>query len=121
MNNSARSRSACRPAKQLDDRRLHGHIECGGDLVTDEQPGGHHQRPGDSHPLAFAAGELVRIAIAEVGTQRDVLQDLGHPVVTLRARHRPREVGQRLLDDGTDRLARLSAVYGVLEDVLHRL
>lgn len=47
--------------QQLQDLRLNGHVEGGGGFVGDQQLGPGQHRHGDHHPLAFAAGELVRI------------------------------------------------------------
>ena len=46
---------------QLEDLRLDGDVERGGGLVGDQQLRIAGQRHGDHHPLAHAAGELVRI------------------------------------------------------------
>ena len=48
-------------AEQLQDLRLHRHVERGRRLVGDEQVGLVGERHGDHHALALAAGELVRI------------------------------------------------------------
>ena len=50
--------------QQVQDLRLDGHVERGGRLVGDDQLGPAHQRHGDHHALAQAAGELVRILAA---------------------------------------------------------
>jgi hypothetical protein len=49
--------------QQVQDLRLHGHVEGGGGLVGDEEPGTAGQGHGDAHPLAHAAGELVRVLV----------------------------------------------------------
>src|SRR3546814_11451173 len=41
--------------------------DCGKRLVEKEDVGTDHQRPGETHPLAHAAGKLVRIAVLEPG------------------------------------------------------
>ena len=47
--------------QQLEDLRLHRHIQGRGRLVRDDQFRLHHQGHGDHHPLTLAAGQLVRI------------------------------------------------------------
>ncbi len=49
--------------QQRDDLRLHGDVERRGRLVGDEQIGLVGERHGDHHPLALAAGQLMRIAL----------------------------------------------------------
>ncbi len=48
--------------EQLQDLRLGGDVERGGGLVGDDQRRLERQRHGDHHPLALAAGQLVRVA-----------------------------------------------------------
>ena len=47
--------------EQLEDLRLHHHVERRGGLVADDQLGLAGQRERDHHALAHAAGELVRV------------------------------------------------------------
>ena len=49
--------------QQLDDRRLHGHVERGGDLVAHHQLRLRRERAGDRDALALAARELVGEAV----------------------------------------------------------
>ena len=53
----------CRLGEQLEDLGLDGHVERGGRLVGDQDVGVAGERHGDHHPLALAAGELVRVAV----------------------------------------------------------
>ena len=46
---------------QVEDLGLHGDVERGGRLVGDQQLGAAGHGRGDHHPLAHAAGELVRV------------------------------------------------------------
>jgi hypothetical protein len=55
----------------IQDPPLHGDVERAGRLVRDEQPGLTGQRDGDQHPLAHAAGQLVRVL---PGAQHAVVQ-----------------------------------------------
>ena len=50
--------------EQLQHLGLHGDVERGGRLVGDDDVGLHRERHGDHHPLALAAGELVRVLVA---------------------------------------------------------
>ena len=50
-------------AHQLDDFRLHGHVERGGRLVGDQEVRTACERDGDHHALTHAAGQLVRVIV----------------------------------------------------------
>ena len=52
---------ALRFAQQFEDLRLDGDVEGGGGLVGDQDVRLARQRHGDHHPLAHAAGQLVRV------------------------------------------------------------
>ena len=56
-----------RVLEQLQDLRLHRHVERGGRLVGDQQVRLVRQRHGDHHALALAAGELMRITLQPPG------------------------------------------------------
>ncbi len=56
-----RVRLALQVGHQVEDLGLHGDVEGGSRLVGDQQIGPAGHRRGDHHPLAHAAGELVRI------------------------------------------------------------
>ena len=49
--------------EQLEDLRLDGHVERGGRLVGDQQPGPAGHRHRDQRALPHAAGELVRVLL----------------------------------------------------------
>ncbi len=49
--------------QQLEDLRLHRHVERRGRLVGDQHVGVAGERHGDHHPLPLAAGELVRVGV----------------------------------------------------------
>ena len=57
------SSSLCRRCDQLEDLRLHGHVERRRRLVGDQQLRVVDQRHRDHHALAHAAGELVRVGV----------------------------------------------------------
>ena len=48
-------------AQQLQNLRLHRYVQGGSRLVGHQQLRARQQRHGDHHPLALAAGELMRI------------------------------------------------------------
>ena len=60
-------------AQQVEDLRLHRHVERRGRLVADDQPRLHRQRARDRDALALAAGELVRIALQRIAAQADLV------------------------------------------------
>ena len=47
--------------EEVEDAGLDGDVERGGGLVGDQDVGAVGERHGDHHPLALAAGELVRV------------------------------------------------------------
>ncbi len=47
--------------QQIENARLHRHIQRAGGLIGDDKRRLQRQRNGDQHPLFHAAGELVRI------------------------------------------------------------
>jgi hypothetical protein len=59
-------------AHQLQDLRLHGHVERGGRLVGDQEVRAAQHGRGDHHPLAHAAGELVRVHVHALRRLGDV-------------------------------------------------
>ena len=61
---------ALQPLDQLEDLRLHGHVERGRGLVGDQQLRVVGQRHGDHRALAHAAGELVRVGRPRAGAAR---------------------------------------------------
>ena len=60
----------------FEDLALDHHVERGGRLVHDEQARPQGDRDRDHHPLAHAAGELVRIAGQPVGADADDVEQL---------------------------------------------
>ena len=103
--------------EHVHDRRLDGHVECGGDLVAHEQLRLRDERPGDGHTLALAAGELVRVPVEAARRELDTIERLRRTTPPVRAGG-SEEQAQRLSDDLPDRLARVEGVVGALEDVL---
>ena len=61
-------------AQQHQDLRADGHVERGDRLVEHEEARLHRQRSRDRDPLALAAAELMRIAVAGVLAESDRLE-----------------------------------------------
>ena len=77
---------AAQVVDQLQDLRLRRHVEGGRRLVGDEELRLERQRHGDHHPLALAAGELVRIGAGDqLGIrQADLVEELERALLALR-------------------------------------
>ena len=57
--------------EQVEHLLLHGHVERGHRLISDDQLGLHGQCAGDADALALATGELVRVAVRCLGVEAD--------------------------------------------------
>ena len=101
--------------EQVEDLRLHRHVEGGDRLVADDQLRVDGERARDADPLALPAGELVREAVVVLRVEADDLEQLLDAALDLR-------VGadlvhlERLGDDEADALALVQARVRVLED-----
>ncbi len=71
MNSMVSAELAPQLQEQVDDLRLDRHVERGDRLVADQHVGLHGQRARDGDALALPAGELVRIALGEIGVEPD--------------------------------------------------
>ena len=103
--------------QQVDDLRLHRHVQRRHRLVADDQRQFQRQRARDHDALALAAGELVRIALGGVGPQADAGQQLGHAFADGGAA--VAEIAQRFADDVAHAHARVHRRERILEDELH--
>ena len=74
--------------EQVQDLRLHGHVERGDGLVADDQLRVDRQRARDADPLPLPAGELVREAVVVLRVQADDLEQLLDAALDLRRRCR---------------------------------
>ena len=93
---------------EIEDLRLDRHVERGGGFVGDQQAGPAGDRHRDHHPLAHAAGQLVRIVMGAAFGCGDahLLQELHRPA------HRVAAAQSEMLDqhlgdlesDGVDRI-----------------
>ena len=102
---------------QVEDLRLDRYVERGGWLVGDQQARPARQRHGDHHPLAHAAGELVRILRELLLRLRDAdqlqhLQRLGQRLIL----GLPLVQHDRLGDLEADREHRVQRGHRLLED-----
>ena len=105
-------------AKQVDDLRLHAHVEGRDRLVADHQARLHDEGAGDADALALAARELVRIAVELPGEEAHPLHHRGDPGPHL-VPPEPRLVGdERLGDDLPRGHPGVERGEGVLEDHL---
>ena len=102
--------------KDVDDRGLNGDVQCGCDLVADEQLRVRDQRAGDRCPLALASRQLMRVPIEHRARELDGLE--GFPFGVVLPSGQREEDSERLADDLPDRLPRVERVVRALEDVL---
>ena len=77
------------------------------------------QSARDAEPLALAAGELVRIAVASTSGRRPTRSNRSATRVSRARRRQNAEVLQRLGDDVAGAQTRIERRVGVLEDHLH--
>src|SRR5829696_619045 len=104
--------------EQVEDLRLHGHVECGDRLVADDQLGVDRQRARDADALALTTGELVREAVVVLWVETHDLEQLLHARLHLFLRPEPVHL-ERLGDDETDTFARVQRGVRILEDHRH--
>ena len=106
-------------AQQVDDLRLHRHVERRGRLVEHHEAGLQDHGPGDRDALALAAGELVGIAVSAVRVEPDLTQRRDDQRLALRRVGAQAVHLEALLDDLADRKPRAERAEGILEDDLH--
>ena len=105
--------------EEVEDRRLHRHVERGGRLVADDELRLARERPGDRHPLLEAARELDGLLRQRALGQPHALRQLEHPALG----DVPAEAGellQRAEEDPAHRVAAVERRVRVLEDDLER-
>ena len=113
-------RSLCWRASRFEDLRLHRHVEGGGGLVGEQDLGTAGERDRDRHPLAHAAGELVRVlaeALLGLG-DADGLQQRERGGAGLGLVH-VQVLDERLGDLALDLHHRVERGHRVLEDHRH--
>ena len=106
-------------AQQVDDLRLHRHVERRGRLVEDDEFGIERHRAGDGDALALAAGEFVRVAVHAGGIDAGVGERAGDRLAALGGVEPRLLRDQSLFDDLGDRQPRRQRAERVLEDDLH--
>ncbi len=111
---SARPKSRQRD-EQLEDLRLHHHVERRRRLVRDQHARIACERDRDRRPLPHPAGELVREALATVARDADRLEQLRHAGPRHAAGRAVVDL-ERLDDLRTDRLHGVERVHRALED-----
>ncbi len=102
-------------AQEVDDLRLHAHVERRCRLIEHDEAWLQHHGAGNGDALALAAGELVRIAPAGQRIEPDLLQRPADTLVALLVGERPLVHLQPFGDDVADRHARAERAVGVLE------
>ena len=70
--------------QQVQDLGLDGHVQRGHRLVADDELGLQGQRPGDAHPLAAAAVQLVGIGVEQPGGEAHHVHQPGNLLIQLR-------------------------------------
>jgi hypothetical protein len=104
--------------EQVEDLRLHRHVEGGHRLVADDQVGLHDQRPGDRDALALPARELVGPLVqGDVGVEAHRVEGLADLGLVLLAAAPPPDP-QRLGQDVAHLPPRVQRRDRVLEDEL---
>ena len=105
--------------EQLQDGRLHRHVEGRDGLVGDEQAWLDGQRPRDGDPLPLSTGELVGVAVEGLGRHADEAHQLAAAGFDLVSRHEPVHA-QQFGQDVAHREAGVQGRGRVLEHHLHR-
>ncbi len=89
--------------QQVEDLRLHRHVQRRRGFIQQQHLWLEDQRPGDRHALALTSGELVRKAIAKGTVQPDSIQQAVHPAVPVADAVNM----QRLLENIADGMTRM--------------
>ena len=105
--------------EQVDDLRLDRHIERRDRLVADDKRWVDCQGARNADTLALTAGELVRVAVDEVGIEANDLEQLLHPILALFFGRANVVNFERFADDAADGHARVERGVGILKDHLH--
>src|SRR6266545_4102321 len=103
--------------QEVEDLRLDRDVESRHGLVADDQPGIEGECTRDADALALAAGELVRVAVDEVGVEAD---DFEQPLRAPPPRAAVADAvdDERFADDVPDCHPRIQRGIGILEDDL---
>ena len=106
-------------AQELEDLRLHRHVQPRDDFVRDYQTRIQRDGARDADALALAARELVRIAVEELRRQVDSLEKAGGQAKRLAGIQRAPVREERLRKGGAHREARVEGRLRILEHDLH--
>ncbi|RMS17543.1 hypothetical protein ALP75_202330 [Pseudomonas syringae pv. actinidiae] len=103
--------------QQVENLRLHRHVQRRSRFVADQHVGAHHQRPCNRHALALPTGELAGVAVDDSFRQADHVH---HRLDTLTALSIAADVmhDQRQGDDFAKGFARVQRRVRVLKDRL---
>ena len=114
------ARLALQVAQQVEDLRLHGHVERGGRFVGDQQLRARRQRHRDHDALAHAAREFVRIGVEPAARRRDLhlLEQFERALPRLGPAE-PAAPAQHLGDLRADAHDRIERGHRLLEDHRH--
>ena len=119
MNRQAKPRSRCRSAIRLSTDACTDTSSADVGSSATSSFGSSDQGPGEADPLALAAGQLVRVAVAQLGAQPDLVEHLRDAPRRRSAPWRHPVQPQRLGDDLADRHPRVQRGVRVLEDDVH--
>jgi hypothetical protein len=103
---------------EVDDLRLHRHVQRGHRLVADQHLGVERDAAGDADALALAARELVRVPVDVLGVEPHEVEELLDARAAPALGHDVLVDLERLADDVTDRHPRVERGVRVLEDDL---
>src|SRR5882724_2721479 len=105
--------------QEVDDLRLHRHVERGGRLVEDEEARLEDHGAGDGDALALAPGEFMWVAIAVRGIHAHLAQRFVDEIATLGRGGADAVDAEAFADDLRDGHARRQRSERILEDDLH--
>ena len=103
--------------QQVDDLRLHRHIERRHRLVADDEQRLKGERPRDHDPLALAPRKLMRKPLSGIVGQPDQTEQLLDPIISIPSRMGARDI-DRLRDGISSAHARIESGMGILKDEL---
>ena len=101
--------------QQIENLRLHRHIEGAGRFVTHDQPGVDCQRARNRDALALPAGKLMRIFVTVVTAQANLIEQFNHACNALHACLANAERTHALGDDVANAHARVERRERILK------